>query len=91
MVLPSPILMICAGNLCRSPFAEVYMRMRFEEAGVAAECYSRGLLAMPGRKVPELALKVAQEFKQKFGRSYGLFEEYMMTDAETAIVVIAIG
>lgn len=62
MVLPSPILMICAGNLCRSPFAEVYMRMRFEEAGVDAECFSRGLLAMPGRKVPDLALKVAQEF-----------------------------
>ncbi|MES0372124.1 MAG: hypothetical protein ABUK11_07565 [Mariprofundaceae bacterium] len=54
--------MICAGNLCRSPFAEVYMRKRFEEAGVEAECFSRGLLAFPGRKVPEMALKVAQEF-----------------------------
>jgi len=62
MLLPSPILMICAGNLCRSPFAEVYMRKRLEEASVNAECFSRGLLSMPGRKAPELALKVAKEF-----------------------------
>ncbi|MEE8185733.1 MAG: pyruvate ferredoxin oxidoreductase [Thermodesulfobacteriota bacterium] len=38
--------------------------------------------------VEPIILKVAQEFKQKFGRSYGLFEEYMMEDAETAIVVL---
>ncbi|MFC1536930.1 hypothetical protein ACFL48_03915 [Pseudomonadota bacterium] len=62
MLPPSPILLICAGNLCRSPFAEGYMRKRFEQAGVHAECFSRGLLAMPGQKVPELALRVAQEF-----------------------------
>lgn len=61
-MMPSPILMICAGNMCRSPFAERYMRLRFEQAGVYAECFSRGLLAMPGRKVPDTALKVAQEF-----------------------------
>lgn len=62
MLLPSPILMICAGNLCRSPFAEMYMRLKLEQAGVNAECFSRGLLSMPGRKVPEMALKVAEEF-----------------------------
>jgi len=59
---PSPILLICAGNLCRSPFAEGYMRKRFEQAGVHVECFSRGLLAMPGQKVPALALKIAEEF-----------------------------
>jgi len=62
MLLPSPILMICAGNLCRSPFAEGYMRLRLEQAGVHAECFSRGLLFMAGRKVPEIAMKVAKEF-----------------------------
>ncbi|MDX8397938.1 MAG: hypothetical protein R8K49_06425 [Mariprofundaceae bacterium] len=61
-MLPSPIMMICAGNLCRSPFAEYYMRLRLQQAGVEAECYSRGLLAMPGRKVPELAQQVGLEF-----------------------------
>jgi protein-tyrosine phosphatase len=62
MLLPSPILMICAGNICRSPFAEAYMRMRLEQGGVHAECFSRGLLMMSGKKVPEVAQKVAQEF-----------------------------
>jgi len=62
MMLPSPIMMICAGNLCRSPFAEYYMRLKLEQAGVVADCYSRGLLAMPGRKVPELAQQVGLEF-----------------------------
>jgi pyruvate ferredoxin oxidoreductase alpha subunit len=38
--------------------------------------------------VMPVILKIAQEFKKTFGRSYGLFEEYMMKDAETAIVVI---
>jgi len=62
MILPSPIMMICAGNMCRSPFAEHYMRLRLQEAGVEAECFSRGLLAMPGRKVPSVAQKVALDF-----------------------------
>ena len=38
--------------------------------------------------VEPVILKIAQEFKKNFGRSYGLFDEYMMSDAETAIVVI---
>jgi protein-tyrosine phosphatase len=61
-MLPSPIMMICAGNMCRSPFAEHYMRLRLQQAGVAHECFSRGLLAMPGRKVPSTAQKIGLEF-----------------------------
>lgn len=62
MLLPSPILMVCAGNMCRSPFAAGYMRMQFEAVGVDAECFSRGLLSMAGRKAPDMAVKVAKEF-----------------------------
>lgn len=61
-MLPSPIMIICAGNMCRSPFAEYYMRQKFEQAGVEGECFSRGLLAMPGRKVPSLARQAGLEF-----------------------------
>jgi len=38
------------------------MRQKFEQAGVEGECFSRGLLAMPGRKVPDLALQIGLEF-----------------------------
>ena len=62
MILPSPIMMICAGNMCRSPFAEYYMRVRLQELGGESECFSRGLLAMPGRKVPATAQKVGMDF-----------------------------
>lgn len=43
------------------------MRKKLEEAGVKAECFSRGLIATPGRKVPETALKVAREFDIDMG------------------------
>lgn len=35
-----------------------------------------------------LILKVTEEFNEKFKREYGLFEEYMIEDAEIAIVVL---
>lgn len=36
----------------------------------------------------QVILDVAKEFKAISGREYGLFEEYMLEDAETAIVII---
>ncbi len=62
MFLPTPIMMVCAGNVCRSPFAEFYMRKRLEEEGKYGEVFSRGLLMMQGKKVPEKGLKVGLEF-----------------------------
>ncbi len=62
MFLPSPIMMVCAGNVCRSPFAEFYMRKKLEEEGKHAEVFSRGLLMMQGKKVPETGLKIGKEF-----------------------------
>lgn len=62
MMLPSPILVVCAGNLCRSPFAEGVFRRKLEEAGVYAEVFSRGLLDVGAQPVPQTALKVAAEF-----------------------------
>jgi len=62
MLLPSPVLTICAGNLCRSPFAEAYMRRQFEAAGVEAEVFSRGLIALPNQRPPGKAQQVAPEF-----------------------------
>jgi len=61
MMVPSPILMICDGNLCRSPFAEAYLRKKFEAAGTYAEVFSRGLLALPNRRVPKNGLLAASE------------------------------
>lgn len=62
MMLPSPILVVCSGNLCRSPFAEGVFRRCFEHVGVYAEVFSRGLLDVGAQPVPQAALKVAAEF-----------------------------
>ncbi|WP_053982451.1 pyruvate ferredoxin oxidoreductase [Niameybacter massiliensis] len=40
------------------------------------------------RKAKQVILNVSAEFEKLTGRSYGLFEEYMMDDAEKAIVII---
>ena len=40
------------------------------------------------RNAKEVILEVADEFYKMTGRKYGLFEEYKMEDAETAIVVL---
>ena len=48
----------------------------------------RRSLAEPMMNANKVILEVAREFKSKFGRKYGLFEEYRMGDAEIAIVVL---
>jgi len=40
------------------------------------------------KNAKSVILSVAKDFQKLTGRSYGFFEEYMMEDAETAIVVI---
>jgi len=62
MFMPTPIMMVCAGNICRSPFAEFYMRKKLEEEGKNGEVFSRGLLLIQGHNVPAAGLKIGLEF-----------------------------
>ena len=41
------------------------------------------------KNAQKIVLEVAEEFKQISGRGYGLFEEYHLSDAERAIVVLS--
>ena len=86
MILPSPIMMICAGNMCRSPFAEYYMRLRLEQAGVVGECFSRGLLMMPGKKVPAVAQKIGLEFGVDM--SAHISQSLLAPDADRAALML---
>ncbi len=40
------------------------------------------------KNAKQVILDVAADFEQTFGRKYGFFEEYMMEDAEVAVVLI---
>jgi len=62
MQLPSPILVVCQGNLCRSPFAEHLLQKKMREAGVYAEVFSRGLQNIGNQAVPDVVQRIAAEF-----------------------------
>jgi len=59
------VLVVCKGNICRSPFAETVIRTSIEKRGVSEslECRSRGTENYHvGKGADSLAIKVAREF-----------------------------
>ena len=50
---------VCAGNICRSPFAERFAQMSF---GPGRTFISAGLHSTSGRRVPEMALRSAAQW-----------------------------
>ena len=77
---------VCAGNLFRSPFAAGLMQARLAAAGSTAECYSRGLLAMPGQKPAASTLKIAGEFGVDL--SQHISQTLLRPDIERAALVL---
>lgn len=54
-----PLLMVvCTGNICRSPMGEAILRHLIQERGIAAQVDSSGLEAPIGRSAHEYALQV---------------------------------
>src|SRR5215831_8755795 len=58
---PIDILILCTGNICRSPMAEGMLRAKLEERGVAATVSSAGL-SFYGRPPTEEAMAVAEAY-----------------------------
>ena len=56
------ILIVCTGNVCRSPMAEALMRHSLAQRGIAATVFSRGLAAPTGRAPHPFALQTAADF-----------------------------
>lgn len=56
------ILVMCTGNMCRSPMAEALMRDRLAARGIQAGVFSRGLAAPVGREPHPFAVATAQHF-----------------------------
>lgn len=54
------VLMVCSGNICRSPMAEGLLRTRFQRRG-AGTVASAGLHALVGRPADPLAVKLLAE------------------------------
>ena len=56
------IVVLCTGNLCRSPMAEALLRHTLAQRGLAARVISRGLAAPVGRAPHPFALRAAEHF-----------------------------
>lgn len=61
-IAPYNILIICAGNTCRSPFAEKLLAGRLPADKFPAFVFSRGTVAETGAKSPEAAVEAAKTF-----------------------------
>ena len=55
------VLVLCTGNLCRSPLAEALLVDRLRAAGLHADVASAGLAAPKGRQPDRNLLRVAEE------------------------------
>lgn len=58
---PIKVLVVCTGNLCRSPLVEALLDREFAEAGIEANVTSAGLAAPVGAKPDRKMLKAAGE------------------------------
>jgi protein-tyrosine-phosphatase len=56
------VLFVCAGNICRSPFAEGLARRLAAERGLDVEFASAGEIALDGDRCPPDAVAVAKEY-----------------------------
>jgi protein-tyrosine-phosphatase len=56
------VLFVCAGNICRSPFAEGLARRLAAERGLDVEFASAGEIALDGDRCPPDAVAVAMEY-----------------------------
>ena len=55
------ILIVCVGNICRSPTAEMLLRQRLQQHGKSGEVHSAGLSALVGKDIEPTAKQVLQE------------------------------
>jgi protein-tyrosine-phosphatase len=56
------VIFVCAGNICRSPFAEGLARRLAAERGLDVEFASAGEIALDGDRCPPDAVAVAKEY-----------------------------
>src|SRR5262249_37560489 len=79
--LDPKLLFVCRGNICRSPFAEEYTRLRLASAGLSSiETLSAGTYPVAKRVPPQLAQNVSLEFGVRLdGHSSRVLERKLTT------------
>lgn len=70
-VFPNPagaILVVCKGNICRSPLAEAYLKHQTEQNGLPVAVYSAGLETSLGKPAHPLAQEVGAQGGLSLGK-----------------------
>jgi len=65
---PFTVLMVCTGNICRSPVAERLLQAQFEAVGVPAFVHSAGTQSMVGHDMTPEAAHLAEHYGANPGR-----------------------
>jgi protein-tyrosine-phosphatase/predicted ATP-grasp superfamily ATP-dependent carboligase len=81
------LVMLCHGNICRSPFAERLMRRRAAEAGLSLEIVSAGTIALAGRTSPEDAVSTARRWDTDLADHRSRFLDVADARAAGAVIV----
>lgn len=61
-ISPQTICFVCTANICRSPFAEGYLRRRLQEENLPHQVVSAGVQAIHGSATTEQIIAIAREF-----------------------------
>lgn len=54
-------LVVCTGNVCRSPMAAVYLQQKFMRYGIHHRVESCGIMALVGHPATDMAIRVAKQ------------------------------
>ncbi len=81
------VLVVCVGNICRSPIGERLLAARLQERGAAITVTSAGIGALVGHPADETAAEVAAErglaldghVARQFTRALGLEHDLILT------------
>lgn len=94
------ILMVCLGNICRSPLAEGIMREKAQEAGLDITVDSAGTAAYhagepPDRRSQEVAKKHGIDISKQRARQFGvsdfdIFDKIFVMDSSNYEDVVAL-
>jgi protein-tyrosine-phosphatase/predicted ATP-grasp superfamily ATP-dependent carboligase len=81
------VVMLCHGNICRSPFAGERLRSLAREAGLDLEIVSAGTIGLEGRASPPEALAAAREWQEDLGSHRSSDLDLAVAEDAAAVVV----
>jgi protein-tyrosine-phosphatase len=81
------IVMLCHGNICRSPFAELLLREKANDAGMTLDIVSAGTIGLEGRRSPEDAVVAARRWGADLTHHRSRFLDVEQARAAGAVIV----